>query len=83
MKDRHEDYVIYQLKLDRDEWELTEPGMVQRSLKQPPAKKQRTASSAAQMPKTEIICKTPRYSYSINPSMPVRIFGFPHTALGR
>lgn len=83
MKDRHEDYVIYRLQLDQNEWELTEPGTVRRYLKSPPSKKQRKAKSAAEIPKSEIICKTPRYSYSINRCMPVRIFGFPHTAKGR
>ena len=47
------------------------------------SKKMRAAATAAHLKKTEIVCKTPKYSYQIEISMPVHIFGFPHTAAGR
>lgn len=79
---RGEDFVIYQLKLNQEEWELVEPGTAQRIVTEPRAKK-RAASTRAEMKKTSMICKTPRYSYIVERSMPVRIFGFPHTSSGR
>lgn len=62
--ERDEDFVIFQLELGKEARELVDPGTA-RTEPRPKKKPQRAAAAHAEIKRTPITCKTPRYSYIV------------------
>lgn len=79
------DFIIYKVRLDTDEWDTQEPGKATRreEVAAKPSKRPKRSAAPTPMKRAAFICKTPRYTYEMRLSMPVRVFGFPAAVNGR